>query len=277
LPAGEAEAIAYAVARDVVVVVGVGNLAQLSVDNAYALLPGVVVVSGLTRSGAFWSGSAAGDHVALAAPAVDIVNVGARNVHNTGYSTGDGTSESAAIVSGVAALVRAEFPDLDAANVINRLIRTAVDEGDPGRDRRYGFGVLDARRALTADVPRAADNPLGEPAAATDDPRPGRSNEPIVGIDDPPSLTPVQLLVTLALVGIVGLAVLILVIWLVARSRRPRPTVAPPSPVEPPPAYPSGVYRPAVPPAYPPPPPTAPPIGRPPPGPPPFGPPPSRP
>jgi membrane-anchored mycosin MYCP len=132
----------------------------LPTGNALAMVPGVVAVSGTAKSGGFWSGSVQAPYVALAAPAEDVVNVGARNIHNTGYSSGSGTSESAAIVSGVAALIRAEFPALDANNVINRLIRTSVDEGAPGRDEQYGFGVVDARRAVTADVPATTSNPL---------------------------------------------------------------------------------------------------------------------
>ena len=44
--------------------------------------------------------------------------------------------------------------------MINRLIRTATDLGAPGRDDRYGFGLVDPLAAVTAEV---ADVP-GEPA-----------------------------------------------------------------------------------------------------------------
>jgi membrane-anchored mycosin MYCP len=78
-----------------------------------------------------------------------------------------GTSASAPLVAGAAALIRARFPQLKAPDVIQRLIRTADDAGPPGRDEQYGFGRLNLVRALTADVPAATANPLGEPTPST--------------------------------------------------------------------------------------------------------------
>jgi subtilisin family serine protease len=71
-----------------------------------------------------------------------------------------GTSFAAPLVAGVAALVRARWPTLDAANVINRLIRTARDLGPPGHDDQYGYGEVNPVRALTASVPAVRHNPL---------------------------------------------------------------------------------------------------------------------
>ncbi len=82
------------------------------------------------------------------------------------YTVSNGTSDSSAIVAGVAALVRAKYPDLDAANVINRLITTADHHGSPGRNPQYGYGIVDPVKALTAHVPHVNANPLGEPEAA---------------------------------------------------------------------------------------------------------------
>ena len=77
-----------------------------------------------------------------------------------GLDTGAGTSNSSAVVSGLAALVRSEFPELDAANVINRIVETSIEAGEPGRDDRFGFGVIDPTAALTADVRPVTANPL---------------------------------------------------------------------------------------------------------------------
>jgi hypothetical protein len=49
---------------------------------------------------------------------------------------------------------------MTAANVVQRLITTAHDEGIPGRDDQFGFGVLDPVAALTESVPMVAANPL---------------------------------------------------------------------------------------------------------------------
>ena len=66
------------------------------------------------------------------------------------------------LLAGVVALVRAAHPELDAANVINRIVKTAKDAGKSGADPIYGFGLLDAAAAVTAKVPAVAANPMGD-------------------------------------------------------------------------------------------------------------------
>ena len=63
-----------------------------------------------------------------------------------------GTSFSAAYVSGVAALVRARYPELTAHQVINRILQTAHNPAR-GVDNQVGYGVVDPVAALTFDVP----------------------------------------------------------------------------------------------------------------------------
>ncbi|MGA8114821.1 MAG: S8 family serine peptidase [Actinocatenispora sp.] len=126
-------------------------------------MPGVVTVAGTGRGGSFWTGSVHGPRVSIAAPAKDIVSSAAPAQSSTGYASGVGTSASAAIVSGVVALIRARYPKLNAANVINRLVKTSDDKGPKGRDGKYGFGVVDPVAALTAAVPFTSVNPLGDP------------------------------------------------------------------------------------------------------------------
>jgi membrane-anchored mycosin MYCP len=63
-----------------------------------------------------------------------------------------GTSFSAAYVSGVAALVRAKYPELSAHQVIHRIQQTAHNP-PRGIDNQVGFGVVDPVAALTFDVP----------------------------------------------------------------------------------------------------------------------------
>jgi membrane-anchored mycosin MYCP len=71
-----------------------------------------------------------------------------------------GTSFSTAIVSGVAALVRAKYPQLSALQVVNRLTRTARAPSR-GVDNQIGYGVVDPVAALTWDVPEGPVLPKG--------------------------------------------------------------------------------------------------------------------
>ncbi len=71
------------------------------------------------------------------------------------YDASDGTSLSAPLVAGVAALIRALRPDLTASEVIAILSATAHDLGDPGCDDIYGCGLVDAEAAARAAAPYA--------------------------------------------------------------------------------------------------------------------------
>jgi type VII secretion-associated serine protease mycosin len=265
-PPDEAAAIAYAMAKDVVVVSSAGNVEDGGNDvGSPANLPGVVAVSGTERSGQFWSGSAQGPRVAVAAPAQEIVTAGGRNAGASGYSTGGATSDASAIVSGVAALVRAKFPKLNAANVINRLLKTATDAGDPGRDALYGFGLVNAEQAVTANVPAVGATPLGAPAAGSPTTGAGSSADGTGTGDGGPLGSSTARLALVLGIAAVGLVLFVIVILLVVRSasrHSARRAAAPPG-FRPPPGYPPG-YPPAG--GYPAPPAGYPPPGYPPPG-----------
>jgi subtilisin family serine protease len=195
------------------VIAAAGNLANSSVRiQLPAKVPGVVAVTGTTRGGSFWDQSSHSKPAGLAAPADGITSTDSRTKFKSGYSTGYGTSDSAAIVSGVAALVRAKYPDLDAANLINRLTATADDKGPKGRDSKYGYGIVDPVRALTAKVPHVDHNPVGTPSA--------QSHRAPSRASGPSETTPVGLYVGIVVATLVVVA--LLVVLLVARGRRAR-------------------------------------------------------
>ncbi|CAI7977149.1 membrane-anchored mycosin MYCP [Frankia sp. Hr75.2] len=157
----EESAVRYALAHDVVVVASAGNTEPGDTEvNSPANIPGVIAVTGSDYRGMFWGGSVQGPEAVLAAPGPGIRAPVPTRVSPDGLDTGGGTSNSAAIVAGVAALVRAAKPGLDAPNVINRLIRTALDMGPVGRDSQYGFGLVEPVAALTAELPLVDGNPL---------------------------------------------------------------------------------------------------------------------
>jgi subtilisin family serine protease len=75
-----------------------------------------------------------------------------------------GSSGATPIVAGLVALVRASHPELDANNVINRIIATATPV-DTVPSPIYGYGKINAYAAVTADVPTVKKNPLGSNSA----------------------------------------------------------------------------------------------------------------
>ncbi len=157
------DAIAYAEDHDVVVVASSGNDGS-SVVSEPAALPGVVSVGAVDKNANLWDDSSTGKGLTLTAPGVDIV--GANPTMSNGYGVGSGTSDATAFVSGVAALVRAKYPDLTAGQVINRLIKSASFLGHKGLkapDEQYGYGIIRPYEAVTMDIPAGPKaNPLGQ-------------------------------------------------------------------------------------------------------------------
>jgi hypothetical protein len=63
-------------------------------------------------------------------------------------SWGGSTSASTPVISGAAALLAGAFPNLTGAQIVELLLSTAYDAGDPGTDAIYGRGILDIARAF---------------------------------------------------------------------------------------------------------------------------------
>ncbi len=154
------DAFLYAMENDVVIVAAAGNRASGTTEvGAPATMPGVLTVAGLDRSGeASFDASSQGITIGVAAPSEELVGA----TPGGGHALWNGTSGSTPIVSGVVALIRAAHPELDAANVINRIIDTARDAGEPGPDPIYGFGTVDAAAAVADPVQSVEANPMGD-------------------------------------------------------------------------------------------------------------------
>ena len=154
------EAFLHAAENDVVIVAAAGNRGSGAVEvGAPATMPGVLTVGGVDRSGtASWNASAQGITIGVAAPSERLVGV----TPSGRVVSWAGTSGATPIVAGIVALVRAAHPELDAANVINRVVATARDAGPPGADFTYGYGYVDAFAAVSADVAAVDANPMGD-------------------------------------------------------------------------------------------------------------------
>ncbi len=109
----------------------------------------VIAVGATNSSNALWSYSNYGDEQELVAPGVDIISITPYgNVFYGPYLTVSGTSMACPHAAGVAALVKALFPSMTNQDMRQRLRETAIDLGNPGWDIYYGYGKVDAYRAL---------------------------------------------------------------------------------------------------------------------------------
>lgn len=152
-------AFSYAARNDVVVIAAAGNRGSGTVSvGAPATMPGVLTVGGVDQDGqASDSASSQGITIGVMAPSEGLVGA----TPGGGYVSWSGTSGATPIVAGIVALVRSAYPTMDAANVINRVLVTADRVTDTIPDPIYGYGLIDAYDALTADVPFVSANPLG--------------------------------------------------------------------------------------------------------------------
>ncbi|WP_067667004.1 type VII secretion-associated serine protease mycosin [Nocardia miyunensis] len=175
-------AVKYAADHNVVVVAAAGNLQSQGAcktqngttgwDSVRTIAtpawfaPYVLSVGSIESDGAPSGFTLYGPWVSVAAPGTNLMSLdsspgGTGLINGTPQADGtvapvDGTSFSSAFVAGLAALVRARFPGLSAAQVIDRIVRTAHAPGD-GRDDRMGAGLIDPVAALTAELPASAD------------------------------------------------------------------------------------------------------------------------
>jgi type VII secretion-associated serine protease mycosin len=154
-----AEAVAAAQAADVVIVAAAGDPPGPAEVWFPAAHPAVLATTAVDREGGLPARVVTGPEIALAAPGIDLVTA----APEAGYAEDGGSALAAAVIAGTAALVRSAYPELTADQVVHRLVATAADAGPPGRDERYGYGVLDPVAVLTADVPPPSPTPTATP------------------------------------------------------------------------------------------------------------------
>ncbi|WP_248293806.1 S8 family serine peptidase [Actinoplanes sp. TBRC 11911] len=163
-------AVAYAHAKNVVVVAAAGNARGQGSPISYpAASDGVIAVAATDSADGVATFSNRGSYVDVAAPGVNIVSTRPGNL----YARMSGTSMAAPHVAAVAALVRSAYPALSPDQIESALKSSAVDLGPAGRDDDFGAGLVDASAALTSLAPPAPivpavtkeTNPPAEPKA----------------------------------------------------------------------------------------------------------------
>ena len=127
--------------------------------GAPATIPGVLTVGGVDRQREASKGSSTqGISIGVTAPSNDMIAAAPGNK----YMIWSGSSASAPLVSGLAALIKSKYPNLSAAQIIQRITESADDTGAVGRDPVYGFGIINPLMALDPSTPQdATENPLG--------------------------------------------------------------------------------------------------------------------
>jgi subtilisin family serine protease len=136
------KAAAYAEAKGVVVVSSVGNDNKTAPKHIYypAAYETVIGVGAIGRNGKTCDFSQRNKSVSLVAPGKDLQVVTIRDsIHPQTFS---GTSYAAAFVTGAAALLLSEFPNLRPEEVRKYLYSSALDIEAKGYDTTSGWGAL---------------------------------------------------------------------------------------------------------------------------------------
>lgn len=133
----------YFCSKGGVITVAAGNNARF---ESYSDNPFVLTVSATTATDALASWSNTGNSIDLAAPGESVLTL----VPGNGYGYATGTSFSAPIVAGVAALALAANPALTSPALQNLLKQSCDDLGAAGWDTSFGWGRMNAASAIAA-------------------------------------------------------------------------------------------------------------------------------
>jgi hypothetical protein len=132
--------------RGMILIAAAGNAGAKSPPLFPAADPNVIAVTATDADDHLFVAANRGNYIAVAAPGVDIF----LPTPGRGYQIVSGTSFAAAYVSGVVALMLDRKPDLPPAAVRKMLEVSARDLGPKGRDPLFGYGLVDAYRAVMA-------------------------------------------------------------------------------------------------------------------------------
>ncbi len=130
--------------RGILPVAAAGNDWGRPVSNP-ARCPSYVAVSATNRTNGLAPFSSIGPQVELCAPGQGILST-----YPGGYRIANGTSMACPHVTAVAALVKAFRPDWSVDQIRCNLWRSAVELGRPGKDWAFGYGLVNAFRAVNA-------------------------------------------------------------------------------------------------------------------------------
>jgi type VII secretion-associated serine protease mycosin len=164
-------ALQYAYSRGAVLVASSGNSGQTGEKNPNgwspvsfpADYPGVLSVAAVNSNNQTASFSSSNLSVQVAAPGDNVPAQG----NNGQYYTVDGTSPACALVAGVAALIKSEYPKIPPALVLEAITSTAKQYSGGDYNVHTGFGIVDAGAALTEAGVLLKEHPAGSQVSLT--------------------------------------------------------------------------------------------------------------
>ena len=142
-------AVRYATDRGLVICASTGNTGQPGVKYP-AKYPETIAVGATDSMDVLAGFSTTGPEVTVTAPGVDILSTWDDFFSSPTYVYQSGTSSACPLVAGVVALMLSENPELNTQGVMSLLKISSIDKGAPGFDNQYGFGRIDAYRAVAA-------------------------------------------------------------------------------------------------------------------------------
>jgi thermitase len=153
------DAVQYATNAGALVIAAAGNTGN-SEKHYPAAYSEVIAVAATNEKDKLASFSTHGDWVDLAAPGTSILST---YLWNT-YVSWSGTSMACPHVAGVAALVWSQYPTMSNEQVRSQLLNTADDLGASGFDVYFGYGRVNARKAIAQAISLVGSKVLNAPA-----------------------------------------------------------------------------------------------------------------
>jgi len=150
--------IQYAHDHGTIIVAAAGNDYGPIQDNYPAVFDQVISVGALNHLHQRANFSSYGEELDFITPGVDVLSLRSQYTQfgnsvpgNTAYARASGTSMAAPVLAGVVALMLANEPLLTFDDIMRRLRYSSEDLGIAGKDNYYGYGLVDAFKALSYD------------------------------------------------------------------------------------------------------------------------------
>lgn len=175
---GVSGAINGAADQGAAVIIAAGNEGRPTTSYDAPDGKGIIVTGASDTNDSRLSLSNYGAGLDLLAPGIDITTTGWHPEQGSGYAVAGGTSMSVPFVVGAAALLMAN--GMSNVQAANKILETARDLGDPGRDDQTGHGLLDVAAALGVQRPGSPRPSVKPPATSQPSPSPSPSPSPLV-------------------------------------------------------------------------------------------------